>query len=327
MNATDDISRLFRMIPWLAQRQGVAVTTAAQEFGITPQRLIHELSALCVIGSDVDEIARGSYEYLLDFDVDEAENGRIFVTPSEYVARPLRLTQDEALSLLVALRSLQHLVDEESAAHVASATAKLEELTDPDGGHVEIQVDHGADNVRHVIAGAIRDAAQLQIVYDGVNRGLTSRPIIDPVALIVRDGSAYLQAYSRTSDGWRLFKVNRIAEASRTGQPRGEVGTPPEAEWVDADDLGTVEVHLAAGALYLLEYDPVREFGELDDPVYLRWARLPLADHRYLTNRLLRLADDIRLAEPHAAQRDAVAIAEAALARYEQLDDAPGAGR
>lgn len=327
MNATDDISRLFRMIPWLAERQGVAVTTAAAEFGITPQRLIHELSTLCVIGSDVDEIARGSYEYLLDFDVDEAENGRIFVTPSRYVARPLRLTRDEALSLLVALRSLQHLVDDESAAHLASATQKLEALTDADAGHVEIQVDHGTEDVRHTIAAAIKDAAQLEIVYDGVNRGVTTRPTIDPVALIVRNGSAYLQAYSHTSGGWRLFKVTRIAEARRTGKPITTLDTPPEADWVDAEDVGTIEVHLAAGAVYLLEYDPVRESGELDDPVYRRWARLPLADHSYLTHRLLRLADDIRLVEPHAAQREAVAIAEAALARYEQLGDAAGAGR
>lgn len=327
MSATDDISRLFRMIPWLAARQGIAVKQAANEFGITPERLIHELNTLCVIGSDVNEIARGSYEYLIDFDMDEADNGRLFVTPSEYIARPLTLTQDEALSLLVALRSLQHLVDDESAGHVVSAAQKLEALTDPSAGHVEIAVDHGADDVRSLIAAAIRAGEQLHLVYDGVNRGVTTRPIVDPAALVVQNGSAYLQAFSTTSGGWRFYKVNRIAEATRTGESIGEHGDPPQSAWVDAEDVGTVEVHLGEGALYLLEYDPVRESGELDDEVYLRWARLPLADHQYLTHRLLRLADAIALVEPHPAQRDAVEIAKAALARYAQLADAPTQGR
>ena len=327
MSASSDISRLFRMIPWLAERQGIAVTTAALEFGITPQRLIHELSALCMIGSDVDEIARGSYEYLLDFDFDEAENGRIFVMPSQYVARPLTLTQDEALSLLVALRSLHHLLDDESAAHVLSAAHKLEALTDPDGGHVEVAVDHGSETVRSEIAEAIKQGTQLQLVYDGVSRGITTRPVVEPAALIVRHGSAYLQAYSRTSDGWRLYKVNRIAEATPTSQPSVLPSPPPADDWVDGRDVGSVVVHLAEPALYLLEYDPVLDSGDLDEPVYRRWASLPLADHTYLTHRLLGLADDLRLAEPHPAQAEAVAIAAAALARYQQRADGRQADR
>lgn len=318
MSATDDISRMFRMIPWLAEHQGVAVKEAAREFGITASRLVHELGTLCVIGSDVGEIARGSFEYLIDFDLDEADNGRIFVTPSQYISRPLKLSQDEALSLLVALRSLQDLVDDESAAHATSAIAKLTALIDPDAGHVEVTVDHGADGVRNLLASAITANEQLQLVYDGVNRGVTTRPVIDPVALVVHGGSAYLQAYSRTREAWRYYKVNRIAEATRTGSPTLDHGPPPPRQWVDEVE-GTVELHLAAGALYLLEYDPVRESGELDDEVYLRWARVPLADRQYLTNRLLRHADQVRVAEPHLAQQDAVRIAEGALAGYAQL--------
>ncbi|MGA4668202.1 helix-turn-helix transcriptional regulator [Propionibacteriaceae bacterium Y1923] len=324
MKATEDISRLFKMVPWLAAHPGISVKEAAAEFGITPQRLLHELETMWMIGSDPDSIASGFYEYLLEYDPDEAEAGRVVVTPSPYIARPLRLTVDEALSLLVALKSVQPLVDDESAGHVGSAIKKLEETTGHRTGHVQLAMDVGAEDVRSVLHTAISAGQRLQLVYDGVNRGITTRPEVDPAAIIVRNGSAYLQAWSLTRQDWRLYKVNRIAEASATGEPAHDHGSPPEVDW--ADTASVVELHLAAAALYLLEYDPVRESGELDDPVYLRWARVPLADRSYLSHRLLQLADQIRLPEPHQAQQDAVTVAEAALAAYAELPASNAAG-
>lgn len=317
MKATEDISRIFRMLPWLERHPGIALEDAAREFGITPERLLDELSTMTMIGSDVDAIARGSYEYLIEFDLDEAETGRIVVTTSEYVARPLALTHDEALSLVVALGSCQDLVDEESRAHVTSALAKLDEMTSGDTNRVAVAVDHGSDDVRGAIAAAITSGQRLQLVYDGVNRGMTTRPVVDPVALVVRDGSAYLQAWSLDRDDWRVYKVTRIAEAVPTGQPGVDHGPVPELAW-DAAHLGTVEVELTSRSAYLLEYDPVREVTEIDDGPFRHRARIPLVDGSYLTNRLLRFADDIRLTEPHPAQDQAVAIARDALQQYDR---------
>lgn len=322
MKAADDISRMFRMVPWLAAHPGISVKDAAAEFGITPERLLHELQELWMIGSDTESIAAGSYEYLLEFDLDEAEAGRILVTPSPYIERPLALTVDEALSLLVALRSVRDLVDQDTAAHVGSAITKLESITGQAPGHVQVSVDAGTDDVRVALHAAIRDGQRLHLVYDGVNRGVTTRPQVDPVAIVVRHGSAYLLAWSLTRQGWRRYKVNRIAEATLTGEPAQDHGTPPDFDW--ADQTGTVELHLAEGALYLLEYDPVTESGELDDPVYRRWARVPLVDRSYLANRLLRLADQVRLPEAHPAQQDAGKLARGALEAYAQLPSPAG---
>ena len=326
MSAIEDVDRIFLMVSWLAQRPGIGVKEAATHWGITPDRLIDELNRMYTIGSSLDAIAAGSFEYLLEYDLDEAEQlGRISLTPSQYISRPLAFTHSEALSLIVALRSVKDLVDDDARAHVESALQKLEGLTSADTTRVDVRVDPGADSVRSVITKAIKSGQRLRLVYDGISRGVTTRPVVDPAALVVRNGAPYLHAWSLERAGWRLYKVNRIAEATPTGDPVGDHGQVPALEWVDAERHGSVDIELAPGATYLLEYDPVRETGALTDGGrYVAWARIPVASRSYLTNRLLGLADDIRLVELHEAQQDAVEIAEAALGQYARLAEVPG---
>lgn len=323
MKVVDDLARMFLMIPWLQNHQGVSVTEAAEHFGLDPRRLLDELRRLTCIGASTEAIAYGGWDYLISFDMDEADDtGRLFVS-SEYVDRPLTLSPSEAVTLIVALRGMQDLVGAELRPHVASTLAKLEAIAGEAAGRIDVDVQAGAADVRDVLSEAISAGQRLQLTYDGANRGVTTYPVVDPVAVIVRRGAAYLQAWSLDRDAWRTYRVTRIAAAVPLEAAAQDHGPPPPLgqDWFEGQPIGSVVLDLAPAGQYLAEYDPVQdvvETGDADWPLRVRFA---VADDSFLTQRLLRLADAARVVEPAGAGSEAARIAQAALAAYDALDE------
>ena len=138
-SATSRLSRLLDMVPWLLAHQGVALETAAAEFGVTPEQLVADLELLFVCGTP-----GGMPDDLIEADW---EDGRVFIGNADVIARPLRLSVDEALALMVGLRALATtpgLADHDA---VARTLSKLEEATGAVGApstRVQVSIDDGA---------------------------------------------------------------------------------------------------------------------------------------------------------------------------------------
>lgn len=322
MKAIDDVERIFLMIPWLEQHPGLTLAEAAEHFDIRPERLRHELEQLSMIGADPEAIAQGRFGYLIDFE--EFDDGTFVVRPSEYVQRPLNLTADQALSLVIGLRALQPLVSSEATEHVASALAKLERLTGDAASRVVVQVASGADEVRRTLAEAIEDGCRIQLSYDGANRGMTTHPVVDPVSLVVRGGAAYLQAWNVESEGWRTYKVSRVARArilEDSAVDHGPAPALPET-WFSGQEAERVTLDLAPEAHWIVEYDPTDEWHDLPDTEGrgpTRRVTMPLVSETYLTSRLLQLADAVAVVEPQDAGEMAARVARDALQAYSLL--------
>ena len=96
--ATDRLSRLLALVPYLVSRQGIPLAEAAAEFDISQAQLVKDLELLFVCGTP------GHLpDDLIDVDWDD---GNVFLSNADPIARPLRLDVDEALALLVGLRAL-----------------------------------------------------------------------------------------------------------------------------------------------------------------------------------------------------------------------------
>jgi predicted DNA-binding transcriptional regulator YafY len=96
--AADRLSRLLAMVPWLLSRQGVPLAEAAQQFGISEDELVCDLELLFVCGAPghmPDDLIEADWE-----------SGKVYLDNADAIARPLRLGLDEALTLLVGLRTL-----------------------------------------------------------------------------------------------------------------------------------------------------------------------------------------------------------------------------
>src|SRR5690606_10397169 len=102
-SAKEQVRRLLALLPYLLAHPGARVADVARVFGITEKQLIADLGVLWFCG--LPGMMPGDY---IEVDMDAVEGeGTIHVSNADYLARPMRLSADEVLGLLVALRVLR----------------------------------------------------------------------------------------------------------------------------------------------------------------------------------------------------------------------------
>lgn len=311
----DQVGRLLSLIPYLQAHPGIRVDDAAAAFAVSPAQIVRDLRIAWMCG-----LPGGLPDDLIEIDMDAVEGtGRIVLSNADFLSRPMRFTRDEAMSLVVALRVVAEVASGDSADAVRGALAKLEALTDAsDTRRVAIRVESGSSPVRDVLTSAISRGVRVRLTYDGLVRGRTTTPQVDPARIDLRDGAAYLQAFSLDRRAWRTYRLDRIVAADPTGEPVDDHGPAPvpARQWFD-DGRGdnTVTLALRPASRWITEYYPMADTPDhLVAPDGWELATFPVADPRWLTALLLRLGDDVRVVHPSGAHRDAVERAREALA-------------
>ena len=149
--ATDRLSRLLALVPYLVSRQGIPLAEVAAEFGITESQLVKDLELLFVCGTP------GHLpDDLIEVDWDD---GRVYLGNADAIARPLRLGVDEALALLVGLRALADVPGLHDRDALQRTLLKLEAAAGESGSasaqvRVEVEVQGPLADVRRALAGA-----------------------------------------------------------------------------------------------------------------------------------------------------------------------------
>jgi len=324
--AGDRLSRLLAMVPWLLERQGVALQDAARHFDITTDQLVADLELLFVCGTPghmPDDLIEAEWE-----------SGHVYLGNADAIARPLRLGQDEALALLVGLRTLADLQGVEDSAALEGALAKLSAAAGDAAAaaatSVQLDLAAGADpHVLAVVRGALGRGRRLHLSYLVATRDETTERDVDPMELESLDGRLYLQAWCHRAQGVRRFRLDRVLAAAELD----EDGTPP-AEAV-ARDLGSslfapgeevplVVLDLDADVRWVAESFPVEEVVErADAPGGVR-VRLRVADDGWLRRLVLRLGGSARVVAPPALAEQVAAAARAALAAAQNDDGDDG---
>lgn len=317
--SSDQVTRLLALVPYLQAHPGIAVTEAAKAFGVSRAQLMKDLNVLWMCG-----LPGGLPDDLIEIDMDAAtEHGTIHLTNADYLSRPMRFTLDEAMSLVVALRTVAEVATGDTATAVASALGKLEALTSSDETRrVALHLATGTERVRKVLVHCIDNGRRASLVYDGLTRGETSRPEVDPARIDLVDGVAYLQAWSHERSAWRTYRLDRIVEARIVDRPAGEHGAPPPARagWFDGSDQ-QVTLALAPDAAWITEYYPTIDTPAGLDPAPAgrRVATFPVTDPNWLRHLLLRLGAGARVLDPVDAGADAAQAAAEAIALNEAV--------
>ena len=113
-SASDQLTRLLALPAWVAENPGVTIKEAAEHFGVAPAVIERDVNTLWVSG-----LPGGMHGDLVDFDAADFEAGHLRLSEPLGLDRPVRLTRQEAISLLMALRVLADLLadDEAGLAH------------------------------------------------------------------------------------------------------------------------------------------------------------------------------------------------------------------
>ncbi|MEI2775670.1 MAG: WYL domain-containing protein [Tetrasphaera sp.] len=284
--ASARVSRLLTMVPWLVNRQGVDIEQAARDLGIGVEQLHDDLELLfmCGYGSLTDELIDVS-----------TEGGRIFIANAETIARPLRLTRAEALTLVVGLRALAYAEGVTDFDVVERTLVKLEDAigaAGPDAAGplgvdaitidavkidaVKIDArlsDDSAEETRALVTDALRRHRRLRLRYVVPARDEVTERDVDPMRVLNLDGRWYLEGWCHRAEDTRLFRLDRVEDA----QILDADGTPP-AHARQRDLRAGVFVPTADDEVVTLDLDPAWEWVAEYYPVESVQSNEPGAD-------------------------------------------------
>ncbi len=305
--------RLLNMVPYFQANPRITRAEAAAALGVTVQQLEEDLNQLWMCGLP------GYYPGdLIDF---EFSGDRIQVTFSAGIDRPLKLTSPEATGLLVALRALADIpgvVDPEAA---RSAIAKIEAAAgavgrEASGAAAATEEPAPAENrVAAAVRTAVRHRHALTIDYYSASRDALASRVVDPIRVLLIGGHSYLEAWSREAEGVRLFRFDRIVDASELGEPAAPpepvLQAPPDTSLFDGDpSLPSATLRIAPHASWMLEYYPMRDVREFPDGSCE--AVMTYASEDWMTRLVLGFGSGVRVLRPQslaARVRDAAADA------------------
>lgn len=252
-SSTDRLVRLLALPAWVAEHDGATLAEAAAHFGVPAETIEADVSTLWVSG-----LPGGMPGDLVDFSADAFEAGRLSLTLPLGLERPVRLSREEASSLLLSLRVLRGLLgaDAEAAAALASCEEVLTGLL---GGALAEQtaavpVDEG---VLTVVRKALADRRRLHLSYVSATDTPSERDV-DPIRLTSDGSHLWLRAWCLSAKGERSFRLDRVRSAALTGERatahRVRRGSGAESE--EALGPQTAELVLAPGGRWLAEQVP-----------------------------------------------------------------------
>ena len=318
MTSQAQVRRLLSLVPYLRQHDGAAMADVARSFGISTKTLREDLNVLWMCG--LPGLSPGD---MIDIDMDAVDGeGIIHLTNADYLTRPLRLAADEALALVLALRTLREVAGPGERDAVDRALAKLETA----GGHpaadqASVTVTAARDEIQGRINDGLRRGLRLDLTYDVASRAETTRRMVDPLRVFILEGYGYLEAYCYRAVGLRTFRLDRIAAVEVTD-------TPVEHHDVHLRDLSTgwfeslrdaplVTLELEPWAAWVAEYYPSEEVTPRGDGGLT--VSLRVTDPAWLRGLLLRLGSGARVVTPDGAGDSAVQAAQEALDQYQAI--------
>jgi proteasome accessory factor C len=311
--SADRLPRLLALVPYLLGRPGIPVAEAAADFGVTEAQLRRDLQLLWVCGLP----GHGPGD-LIDLSF---EGETVTVTYDAGMSRPLRLSADEALAIVVALRTLADVPGLQERDAVERALAKIESAA---GGAAEVA---GAVAVRversdRRLAEARRALDQgraLHLSYYVAARDETTERDVDPVQLRSVEGRWYLEAWCRRAEAMRLFRLDRIDvllvldEPSRppaTARPRDLSG----GVYQPAAGHPLVTLRLGPAGSWVADYYPCESVRRLPDGGVL--ISLRVADPTWVRRLVLGFGEAAEVLAPEWLADQVRAEAREALAAY-----------
>src|SRR3954447_6334441 len=254
--SVDRLGRLLNLVPYLLTRPGILIAEAAAEFGVSERQLREDLELLWVCG--LPGYGPGD---LIDMAID---GDRVTISHDAGIDRPLRLTQDEALALVVALRMLAETPGTGSRDVIERALAKIENAAgDLADAPVAVRLPANAEKLDKIRA-AVEGGHALRMTYYTAARDETTERVVDPMRVLMVGGRAYLEAWCRRAEATRVVRVDRIDAFTELDEPPAP---PPDAEPQDVSDgvfhptadLPLVTLRVGRGSRWITEYYPCEE--------------------------------------------------------------------
>jgi proteasome accessory factor C len=305
------LPRLLALVPYLQARPGIEVNRAAADFGISEAQLRKDLTLLWMCGLP----GHGPGD-LIDISF---EGDTVSVIFDAGMSRPLRLTAEEALALVVALRTLAETPGLPDSDAVQRALAKVEAAAGGavDDSTVAVALDH-TQRLLPLLQRSLDERRALRLRYYSASRDETTQRTVDPVRLFEADGRTYVEAWCRHAEGMRVFRLDRIEDAAVLDEaavvPEGvQLRDLSEGVYQPASEHLLVDLRLSRAYAWVADYYPAERVTDDGDGVSLS---LRVADPGWVRALVLGSAGQVEVLSPDWLAEGIRGEAERALAAY-----------
>jgi proteasome accessory factor C len=313
--ATDHLPRLLALVPWLLGHPDTAVSEVAREFGVTEAQIRADVNLLWMCG--LPGYGPGDL-------IDVTWHGdRVTLSNAETIERPLRLTPDEALALIAALRVLSGVPGLVSTAAIDRALAKLEAAA---GGAavadrvVATTTSYADPGVVTSVTDALARGRRLHLRYWVPARDEATERDVDPLRVFTSGGTAYLSGWCYAVEELRTFRLDRVLTATMLDDL---VDVPEDVRlraldselFTPSPDDRLVTFSLDPAARWVADYHPCEEVAERGDGGLV--VRLRVHDDAWVRRFALGLAGVATLTDPPELAEQVHEAARAALSSYD----------
>ncbi len=305
------LPRLLALVPYLQARPNIAVAQAAADFGVTEAQLRRDLTLLWMCGLP----GHGPGD-LIDLSF---EGDTVSVIFDAGMSRPLRLTAEEALALVVALRTLAETPGLADTDAVQRALAKVESVAGGDLAEstVTVALDH-TERLAPLLQRAVDERKALRLRYYSASRVDTSERVIDPLRVFEADGRTYVEAWCRQAEGLRVFRADRIEDVVQLDEPAAvpdgvQLRDLSEGVFQPASEHLLVGLRIGPAYAWVADYYPAESVNAEGAALHVQ---LRVADPAWVRALVLGSAGQVGVISPDWLAEAIHAEAERALETY-----------
>ncbi len=317
--SNDQIERLLALVPYLQRKGEVSMAEAATRFGVSERVIERDLSVLMMCG--LPGLLPGE---IIDFDFEALEDDRVIrIRDADFLARPLRLGNLEAVALVAALRALregtrpaEREVVDRTLAKISNAVGGVAEAV-----NVQTVVSEAVRDLADRLARAARDRRQVRLEHVSAVRDEVTTRVVDPVTVSAAEGHLYLDAWDHRSGEQRLFRIDRIVGAEvldTTVETTAPAQDLSHGAFRPDETAPRAVVRIAASAAWVGEYYPVEGSVPVTEGPFAGGLdlTLPLGDEEWLVGLLLGLGGEAEVLDPPELGERVREAARRALAAY-----------
>jgi proteasome accessory factor C len=250
--ATEQLARILAIVPWVAANPGVEMTEVCERFDISQRQLTDDLEHLFMVG-----VPPYTPDAMIDVMIND---GTITVHLGEAFSRPLRLSTQQILALLVAGKAIGEVPGAPPNPALESALTKLAaHVTAAD--RLEVNLDPVPPSTVIALRDAIEAGATVGMRYYSVSKDETRSRWVDPLRLYAQSGHWYVDAVCHESAEERTFRVDRMSEVQlanadfvpTTPTPMPATANPASAGPAADDNFELIGIELPAASRWLLD--------------------------------------------------------------------------
>lgn len=294
---SERVRRLTALLGRLHKGAEMSLAELAAEVGATPAELAEDLQTLSFCGV-------APYDPLASVPV-TVDDGVVSVwgempAPTEVV----RLSTAQASALAAALQVAGITASDDLASRLLAAKSAGFNAADLEHT-VRAAIDSHSDSTYATLALAMDEWQVVRIEHVRTGEATATPREIEPVALFSERGAWYVQAWCRSADDWRTFRLDRISDAKATGEEfRVRSDQPPANGAFDAAELPVARLRFAPGERFVeREWPGGRIVGQEPDGSAI--AEVPFADTSWLARHVAARLGRVEALEP-AGMRAAV---------------------